>query len=180
MALKRITFSLRAPLGEIGGEWEVDRAEQEAAWEMYVELSTRISIAPLDPDDGLLREALTSLYTLFGSTRDILRRYGPAVAKVPTTASQTGRYSFGYLATWILNGAVRPLLARWHPLLDEWEVGRPDGVSRRAHERAWERHDELRAAIEEVRTVLLAYAWILAEACDAPAMMVANAQIHQD
>ncbi|MFV0257775.1 MAG: hypothetical protein ACK5PP_04925, partial [Acidimicrobiales bacterium] len=138
------------------GEWEVDRAEQVAAWEMYVELSTRISVVPLDPDDGLLREALASLYTLFGSTRDILRRHGPGVAKVPTTVNdRSDRYSFGYLATWVLNGAVRPTLAKWHPLLDDWEAGRPDGTSRRAHERAWNRHDELRDAVEAVRHVLI-------------------------
>ena len=47
MGLKKITFALKSPFGEIGGEWDIDRTEQLAAWEMYVELATRISVAPL-------------------------------------------------------------------------------------------------------------------------------------
>lgn len=179
MPLKKISFSLKAPFAEIGGEWEVERAEQKAAWEMYVELATRIAVAPLGPDEGLLREALSSYYSLFASTREILRRHGPEVAKVPRTADQGDTYSFGYLATWVLNGAVRPLLARWHPVLEDWEHQRPASVSRRDHERAWPHHEELRAEIERSREVLVDYAWILAKACDAPALMVANSQINR-
>ncbi|MFN0179285.1 MAG: hypothetical protein ACKVZ0_10840, partial [Gemmatimonadales bacterium] len=173
MPLKKVTFALRAPFGEIGGEWELDRVEQEAAWEMYVELATRVTVVPLGADEGLLREALTSFYTVFGSTREILRRHGPAVAKVPKTADDTGKHSFGYIAAWVLNGAVRPLLARWHPLLEDWEAQRPLTTSRRDHERAWAHHDDLRAEISAVRSVLTDYAWILAQACEAPALMIA-------
>ena len=177
MGLKKITFALKSPFGEIGGEWDIERAEQQAAWEMYVELATRISVAPLGGDDGLLREALTSFYSLFGSTRDILRRHGPAVAKLPKADGQDAGQSFGYIATWVLNGTVRPLLARWHPLLEDWETQRPPQRSRREHERAWPRHDELRVELEQTRLVLVQYTWILADACDAPGLMVANNQI---
>ena len=177
MALKRLRFSLKAPFAEISGEWEVEKAEQQAAWEMYVELSTRITVVPLAPEQGLLREALASYYSLFASTREILRRHGPAIAKLPRDVDQTDKYSFGYLATWMLNGAVRPVLAHWHPLLEDWETGRPSDVSRRDHERAWAHHDELRDELERVRAVLVDYAWLLSQACDAPALMVANAQI---
>ncbi|MEM9892931.1 MAG: hypothetical protein AAF962_18860 [Actinomycetota bacterium] len=177
MALKKITFRLKAPFAEIGGEWEVEKAEQQAAWEMYVELATRVSVAPLGADEGLLREALASFYSLYDTTRQILRTYGPEVAKVPTTANDHLAYSFGYLAAWILNGVLRPLLANWHPALEDWEAKRADDVSRREHERAWDHHDELRDEIEKIRIVLNDYAWILADACDAPALMVANTQI---
>jgi len=47
------------------GVWVADRAQIEAAWEMYVELVTRITVAPLAANEGLLREALTSMYSLF-------------------------------------------------------------------------------------------------------------------
>lgn len=179
MPLKKVTFRLKAPFAEIGGDWDVEQAEQQAAWEMYVELSTRISVVPLGAGEGLLREALTSFYSLFASTREVLRRHGPRVAKVPRDVNQTERYSFGYLATWILNGAIRPMLANWHPCLEDWETRRPVTVSRRDHERAWEHHDELRDEIEQIRLVLIDYAWILADACDAPALMVANTQINR-
>lgn len=178
MPLKKISFSLKAPFGEIGGEWDVDRAEETAAWEMYVELATRISVVPLGADDGLLREALTSFYSLFATTREILRRHGPGIAKFPRTADDHDKYSFGYIAAWVLNGAVRPLVARWHPLLEDWETQRAGSTSRREHEKAWPRHDELRAEIQAIQTVLNNYAWLLAEACGAPGLMVANAEIN--
>ena len=75
---------------------------------------------PLEPGTGLLREALTSLHSLFGSTQKVLRRHGPAVAR-PQVAD--GR-SFGELAVLVLNLELRPLLARWHPLLEQWEARR--------------------------------------------------------
>ncbi|MGD9752036.1 MAG: hypothetical protein AB7W59_13680 [Acidimicrobiia bacterium] len=178
MGLRKVTFALKAPFGEIGGEWDVDRAEQTAAWEMYVELATRITVVPLGQDQGYLREALSSYYALFGVTREILRRHGPAVARVPRQAGQGGDYSFGYIATWVLNGAIRPILARWHPRLEDWEANRPDGTSRLQHERNWPLHEQLRDQLAQLLPVLNNYAWILAEACDAPALMVANSEIH--
>lgn len=180
MPLKTITFKLKAPFAQVGGEWQVEQPEQVAAWEMYVELATRIAVVPLGPDEGLLREALASFHSLFESTRAILRQHGPTVAKVPRSASETGDISFGYLTTWVLNGAVRPLLARWHPLLEDWESQRQGTTSRLEHERAWEHHDELRLDIEATREVLVEYAWILSQACEAPALMIANNQILTD
>jgi hypothetical protein len=177
MPLKKITFSLNAPFASISGEWAVERAEQTAAWEMYVELATRVAVVPLSNDEGLIREALTSFHSLFTSTRQILRAHGPDIAKLPSTTTDHGEHSFGYLATWILNGTLRPLLARWHPELGHWEALRDPNTSPRAHEQDWEYHNEARAEISQAQVVLLDYAWILAEACGAPALMVANTQI---
>ncbi|SRR5260370_26209430 len=70
--LKGVTVSLKLPfLGTINGIWEPDEVEQQAAWEMYVELITRVSLVELQPGEGLLHEALSSLYTLFDTTRKI-------------------------------------------------------------------------------------------------------------
>lgn len=154
-------------LGEIGGEWKPESAERDAAWEMYVELITRISVVELGRDEGLLREALTSLYSLFNTTRGILRRYGPAVAR-PAPGSAV---SFGHLAVSILNGALRPLLAEWHPRLEDREFSRPANISRLDWERSWDRHSDLRAAIAAVRQTLAAYAGVLGEVCDAKSLL---------
>ena len=48
--------------------------------ELLVELTTRVPVIPLRPNEGLLREALTSLHTLFQETRGILRRSGAEIA----------------------------------------------------------------------------------------------------
>ena len=74
-----------------------------------------------------------------------------------------GDLSFGSLAVTILNGVLRPLLARWHPLLQEHEARRPDGVSAREHERAWEHEPVLREDLERVREALVEYANVMAE-----------------
>ena len=122
--------------------------------------------------EGLVREALTSLYTLFDTTRDILRRYGPGIAR-PGPGSAV---SFGHLAVAVLNGALRPMLATWHPLLEDYEHGCPEDVSRPDWERAWDRHDEIRAALDDVGATLVAYAGLLGEVCDAKDLLKLTTQ----
>ena len=70
MRVDSITLGMR--LGPIGlsGTWVPDDDERSAAWEMYVELVTRVSVVGLGPGEGLLREALTSLYQLYDITRE--------------------------------------------------------------------------------------------------------------
>jgi hypothetical protein len=158
--LTSVSVKLGLPyIGGVEGTEQQDEREREAAWEMYVELVTRIAVVELRPGEGLVREALTSLYSLFETTRAILRKYGPAVAK----AKGEGDLSFGSLAVTILNGVLRPLLARWHPLLQDHEARRPEGISTLAHEQAWEHEAELRGELERVRVALVDYANVLAE-----------------
>ena len=45
-------------IGQIKGYFRPSDAERAAAWELLVELSTRTTTAPLDPDEGSIREAL--------------------------------------------------------------------------------------------------------------------------
>ncbi|MDS1272238.1 hypothetical protein RIF23_18270 [Lipingzhangella sp. LS1_29] len=157
---RQVAVTLSVPLlGEIQGTWEPDEAERNAAWELYVELVTRVSAVELPPGQGLLREALSSLYDLFRITRDILRRYGPEIAP----ARAEGELSFGVLAVTVLNGSLRPLLTEWHPLLRAYEETRPEHVDPVSHERAWEREPDLRAALEESRRVLTDLADLLGE-----------------
>lgn len=158
MALTSVSVGLNLGPVHLGGTWEPDERETEAAWEMYIELATRISTQPLREDEGILREALGSLHDLFAITREILRRQGPTVAR----KKGSGDHSFAELAIYVLNYAVRPVLAKWHPLLEEYESSRPDGKSVRAHEEEWERAAELRGALEDLRSVLLEYTNLLA------------------
>lgn len=133
---------------------------QTAAWELYVELVTRVAVNELPSGDGLLREALGSLHSLFQTTRDILRRHGPAVAR-PTGPDGL---AVGSLALAVLNDVLRPVLAEWHPLLLDHESRRPDGVAAAEHERAWSRNEELREVLAGVRLRLDDHAKMLATA----------------
>jgi hypothetical protein len=166
---KSIEVGLDLRFFKISGTWEPNDAERLAAWELYVELMTRVAVVPLPAGEGLLREALTSLYSLFAATREILRRHGPAVAE----PKPDGQYNFGYLAVVILNGVIRPFLAHWHPLLEQWEASRPPGRSRVEHEKAWPHAAQLRAELDAIRASLAQYAALLAAACGVPDLSAA-------
>lgn len=139
--------------------WEVNEHEQRAAWELYVELVTRITVQPLAEDEGILREALSSYYKLFDITRNILKHYGPVVAMPAKPDDAT----LGFVAVKVLNQVLRPLLARWHPLLQAHEQQRPAQMGSGEHERQWAHYADLRQAIANTRETLLAYADVLAE-----------------
>jgi hypothetical protein len=166
---KSIQVGLNLSFLQISGTWEPNDDERKAAWELYVELVTRISVVPLGPSEGILREALTSLYSLFATTRDILRRYGPDVAE----PKGSGEYNFGFLAVTMLNVGLRPVLARWHPALQDWEAARLEQRSRGEHERAWNQAEELRAALESTQGLLTQYARLMADACGVPDLLEA-------
>ena len=150
--LREVSLKLPFDLGE--AKWEVDKAEARAAWKLYVELVTRIAVESLDVNQGFVREALTSLHDLFAVTREILKEAGPDVG--------AARESVGGIAIRVLNKGLRPFLAKWHPLLEEWEAERSPTASRREHERKWPREIELRAALDILRGELGRYAEALA------------------
>jgi hypothetical protein len=150
--LKRVSLSLPFGMGQM--EWEPDTTERNAAWKLYVELVTRISVQQLDRRQGLMREALNSLYTLYPTTREVLREAGPEVGAT--------RDSVGGIAIAVLNVGLRPFMTRWHPTLLEWEARRPPERSAAEHERQWEYETAMRDELETLRGELAKYAEALA------------------
>ena len=152
--LKEAGLSIDFGIFKLETKWTPDPRQREAAWALWVELSTRVATQAVDLDEGLLREALLSLHDLFGATRNVLRTCGP------NAGASEG--SVGAVALLILNGAVRPFLSRWHPRLLAWEEGRPEGKSAREHERAWKEEAKCRGELEKLRQGLVTYAQTLA------------------
>ena len=76
--------------------------DRDAAWELYVEMLTRIVTQPLPCKVGDEKTALDSVYSLFPTTREILRRRG------------RGTIQFSKIAIPVLNQVVRPFTAKWH------------------------------------------------------------------
>jgi hypothetical protein len=149
------TVSVSLPFGIGSMAWKVDLTERKAAWSLYVELVTRIAVQPLEVDQGLVREAMNSLYSLFGTTREVLKAAGPDVG--------ASRDSVGGIAITVLNKGLRPFLAKWHPLLQAWEARRPVGVSPKEHEQSWSEEPKLRSELEILRGGLEDYAKALAK-----------------
>jgi hypothetical protein len=125
---------------------------------------TRVPVAQLHDEEGSLREALTSLYTIFTLTRELLHKYGPAIGR----PKHGGQVSFGFLAMTILNTVLRPLLAKWHPLLLEYEHSRPQSIAPSEYERQWNQAEELRGMLDATRGILVNYAAILAQVAGVP------------
>lgn len=138
---------------------------REFAWEVYVELVTRISIVPLPDDEGSDREALASLYSLFGNLREALVRAGPDTAK----PSGDGTSVATFVAV-LLNTMLRPFLSHWHPHLEQHEVKKGSRVSRREHEAAWADHLEFRRELRELQENLVRFAAALEELLELPKM----------
>lgn len=78
------------------------QADKDAAWELYIEMLTRITTQPLPSEAGDEKTALDSVYALFGITREILRSRGRKTIE------------FSKVAIPVLNQVVRPFTAKWH------------------------------------------------------------------
>lgn len=83
------------------------QADRSAAWEMWIELDTRVTTLPLNEEDGVDQSALTSIYQLFQIHRDLAKRHGP---------NCKGYYQ---LAKDYFENNIRPFTAKWHKQLDE-------------------------------------------------------------
>ena len=103
--LKNVTVSL--PFGIGSASCEADPTERNAAWELYVELVTRVAVQPMEEDVGTVREAMNSLYSLFASTREILRKAGPNVG--------ASHDSVGGIAIAVLNHGLASVFVEMAP-----------------------------------------------------------------
>lgn len=79
-------------------------ADSSAAWDLYVEMLTRVVTQPLPGDAGEEEAAVASVYSLFPTFREILRRQGPEAAQ------------FAKIAIPVLNQVVRPFTTKWHSI----------------------------------------------------------------
>ena len=94
---------------KLGPNWanaeiSFDTSDSDAAWELYVEMLTRVVTQPLPVGIGDEETALDSVYSLFPITREILRRHGRRAI------------NFTKIAVPVLNQVVRPFTAKWHAM----------------------------------------------------------------
>lgn len=106
-------------------------SDQDAAWDLYIEMLTRIVTQPLPSEAGDEKTALDSVYSLFATTRVILRQRGRSTIQ------------FSKVAVPVLNQVVRPFTTKWHK--ESLEGAFDDTDKRRAF------REELAALQEELR-----------------------------
>ena len=129
------------------GVWHPNTAEQAAAWDLLVELVTRISVVGLKDDEGKLDAALESYAGIFGAARGALQRHGSGVA-----TERRGELSFAAIVAHFLNRVIRPVTAWWHPRVAQLDA---------------ESEANLRTTLAELSRLVTEYAKVLAQACDA-------------
>jgi len=83
-------------------EYLPKEADKDAAWELYIELLTRITTQDYDDIHGEEKTALTSVYKIFELTREIIKKY------------KRDCIEFSKIAIVILNQKIRPFTAKWH------------------------------------------------------------------
>ncbi|CAA6815870.1 MAG: Unknown protein [uncultured Sulfurovum sp.] len=83
-------------------EFKPQEADKAAAWDLYIELLTRITTQPLPKEHGDEQTALNSVFALFALTRDVLKKHGRDAEE------------FSKIAIVVLNQVIRPFTAKWH------------------------------------------------------------------
>jgi hypothetical protein len=131
-----------------------EESEEKAAWELYVEFTTRIAVQPHYQESDLIREALSSLYSLFSATRQVLRSAGPSIAKTPK--------SLGPIAIEVLNKGIRPFLSKWHPLLLSHECKKSSTDSPKEYERSWIHYEQFWKELTQLNEDMISFAKSLA------------------
>lgn len=144
--LRDVTLSIPefASLGFV-----VNAEHKRVAWQLFVETASRVSTQSLPADDGFIREALNSLYSLFGTTRDVLKTMDPSRAGDRATVE--------FFALGMLNKELRPFLAKWHVRLTRFEAAQG------TDDRVWPDSMECRADLEALRIRLVTYAQAFGE-----------------
>lgn len=126
-------------------KFKVNREYRLVAWNLFIETMTRISTQPLNDDQGILEEALNSLYKLFTITRELLKEMEPS--------KESGEMTVELLAVKMLNYELRPFLSKWHPRFVARNKNSP-----KLHDQDWEFSSEFREELEVLRKAILSYA----------------------
>ncbi len=116
--------SLRISTPFLDMEFQPQDEDRKAAWELYIELLTRVATQPLAQEHGDEKTALDSVYALFPTSRETIKRYGPRSRE------------FTKIAIVVLNQVVRPFTARWHRLSLQGAFNDPGQCTAFRHELA--------------------------------------------
>ncbi len=133
-------LKLTTPFLEL--EFEPQEADKDAAWELYIELLTRITTQTLAEGSGDEETALASIYSIFGLTRDILKKYNRTCLE------------FSKIAIPVLNQVVRPFTAKWHRLSQQGAFKDPSQCQL------------FRTELRELQPQLIRYTSMLAQLAD--------------
>lgn len=120
-------------------EWQPQEPDKNAAWELYIELLTRVATQKLPASHGDEKMILDNIYGLFQITRDIIKRNGQDCIE------------FTKIAIIVLNQVIWPFTAKWYKLI--LEIGFDDKTTQK----------EFRVELEGLQNTLRNYTKALAD-----------------
>lgn len=133
-------LKVKTPVLEM--EWTPSDHDKNAAWDLYVELLTRVTTQRLDIQHGTEKAALESVYRLFELTRTILKAHGRKAE------------NFAKIAIIVLNQVIRPFATKWHRLLEDGALENSETCM------------EFRADLESLQNDLRSFTKLLADLAD--------------
>nr|WP_320114044.1 hypothetical protein [uncultured Desulfuromonas sp.] len=131
--------SLKVKTPFLDMEWQPQDEDKSAAWELYVELLTRVTTQPLAINHGDEETALNSIYSIFPTTRDVMKRNGRHCVE------------FTKIAVLVLNQKIRPFTAKWHRMSSQGAFSDEEKCM------------EFRTELSQLQTVLKVYTQMLAD-----------------
>ncbi len=102
-------LKVKTPILEM--DWEPNDPDKNAAWDLYIELLTRITTQRLPDEHGTEEAALESVHKIFRLTRSTLKEHGRKAE------------NFTRVAIIVLNQVIRPFTAKWHRLSEQGAFG---------------------------------------------------------
>ncbi len=133
-------LKVKTPILEM--DWEPSDPDKNAAWDLYVELLTRITTQKLPDGHGTEEAALESVHKIFELTRSTLKEHGRKAEH------------FTRVAIIVLNQVIRPFTAKWHRLSEQGAFGLGDKCV------------EFRRELAALQQSLKAYTKMLSELAD--------------
>ena len=130
-------LKVKTPILEM--EWQPSKHDKDAAWDLYVELLTRITTQRLEDTHGTEKAALESVHKMFALTRDTLKEHGREAV------------NFTRIAIIVLNQIIRPFTSKWHRLSEEGAFNNQEQCT------------EFRNELENLQSHLRAYTKLLSD-----------------
>lgn len=119
--LEKGSFSLNLGFLQVGAD--VSEADRQCAWELYTEITTRLSMVGKcnDPkcsdfSGEVLSESLDSVHAFFREARKIMRKY--PVGQLERKKTKEGH--LGVLINDLMNNVLRPFLEKWQSDFRHW------------------------------------------------------------
>lgn len=116
-------------IGNSSVKFSYNKKDQEIAYKLWVELSTRKIALPFDMENDVIDEVYNSWYTFFKIARELLKEI--PVSRIPYSSDLI------QLTEKVLNIGLRPHLTRWQAKYRKWyakaleeEAGTPQDIQR--------------------------------------------------